>query len=131
MSNPKLGFTFKTVLYDLEQNRNRKICFGVWDTDSVQPDLPFLATKGFQSGSLPGRSSGDITYVEEHSKKPAEARERIVKLMGDLPRIELFARQQSPGWDVWGNEVESSLDMGKLQENRGKEKVGELCSLQR
>ena len=37
--------------------------------------------------------------------------ERIVELMGDLPRIELFARQQSPGWDVWGNEVKSSLDM--------------------
>ena len=47
--------------------------------------------------------------------------------MGDLPRIELFARQQSPGWDVWGNEVESSLDMGKLQENRGKEK-SENCA---
>ena len=44
-----------------------------------------------------------------------------MELMGDLPRIELFARQQSPGWDVWGNEVESSLDMGKLQENSGKE----------
>lgn len=29
--------------------------------------------------------------------------------MGDLPRIELFARQKSPGWDVWGNEVENSI----------------------
>jgi len=25
--------------------------------------------------------------------------------MGDLPRIELFARQKTEGWDVWGNEV--------------------------
>jgi N6-adenosine-specific RNA methylase IME4 len=31
--------------------------------------------------------------------------------MGDQPRIELFARQQTPGWDVWGNEVESTVTM--------------------
>ena len=29
--------------------------------------------------------------------------------MGDLPRVELFARQTPPGWDVWGNEVESTV----------------------
>ena len=29
---------------------------------------------------------------------------KIVKLMGDLPRIELFARQKVAGWDGWGNE---------------------------
>lgn len=43
--------------------------------------------------------------VEEHSKKPEETRRRIVELLGDVPRIELFARQRSPGWDVWGNEI--------------------------
>ena len=41
----------------------------------------------------------------EHSRKPDEIRERIVKLCGDLPRIELFARQHEDGWDCWGNEV--------------------------
>lgn len=29
--------------------------------------------------------------------------------MGDLPRVELFARQSTPGWDVWGNEVASTV----------------------
>lgn len=42
---------------------------------------------------------------QEHSKKPDEIRERIVDLCGDLPRIELFARQYADGWDCWGNEV--------------------------
>ena len=46
-----------------------------------------------------------------HSKKPAEVRHRIVDLMGDLPRIELFARQKTEGWDVWGNEVESDINL--------------------
>jgi len=30
---------------------------------------------------------------------------------GDLPRIELFARQKVDGWDCWGNEVESDIDL--------------------
>ena len=47
-----------------------------------------------------------MSHIEEHSKKPEEARNRIVQLMGDVPRIELFARQSPEGWDVWGNEVE-------------------------
>ena len=34
--------------------------------------------------------------MEQHSKKPDEVRERIVTLMGDDPRVELFARQQAP-----------------------------------
>ena len=43
----------------------------------------------------------------EHSRKPKETRDRIVRLVGDLPRLEMFARQSVEGWDVWGNEVES------------------------
>ena len=49
---------------------------------------------------------------QEHSAKPPEARERMVELMGDIPRIELFARgPHIPGWDQWGNECESDIDL--------------------
>ena len=41
----------------------------------------------------------------KHSKKPEKVRINIEKLFGDLPRIELFAREKSEGWDSWGNEV--------------------------
>lgn len=44
--------------------------------------------------------------IQAHSVKPEEARRRIVDLLGDVPRIELFARQRAPGWDAWGNEIE-------------------------
>lgn len=40
-----------------------------------------------------------------HSEKPPEARERIEQLYGDVPRIELFARQRVPGWGSWGDQV--------------------------
>ena len=48
---------------------------------------------------------------EEHSKKPDEVRDRIVQLMGDVSRIELFARQKVAGWDSWGNEIENDIEL--------------------
>lgn len=45
------------------------------------------------------------------SEKPDMFRNMIVDVSGDLPRIELFARQKTEGWDVWGNEVESTVDL--------------------
>jgi site-specific DNA-methyltransferase (adenine-specific) len=42
--------------------------------------------------------------VAGHSAKPPQVRDRIVQLMGDLPRIELFARDRVAGWDAWGND---------------------------
>ncbi len=44
--------------------------------------------------------------VGRHSEKPSEVRDRIVELLGDVPRIELFARERAEGWDVWGDEVD-------------------------
>ena len=46
------------------------------------------------------------TPVEAHSKKPDIVRERIVALMGDIPRIELFARKQYDGWTCLGDEID-------------------------
>lgn len=41
-----------------------------------------------------------------HSAKPPEIRDRIVALCGDLPRVELFARDSCNGWDSIGNEID-------------------------
>jgi len=46
-----------------------------------------------------------------HSRKPAIVRDKIVQFLGDLPRVELFSREIVPGWDVWGNEIESTVQM--------------------
>jgi len=53
------------------------------------------------------------SQTRKHSVKPPEVAERIVKLCGDLPRLELFARQNIQGWDAWGNEVENSVILTK------------------
>lgn len=44
-----------------------------------------------------------------HSQKPEAIRERIVELLGDRPRIELFARSVAPGWHGWGLEYPPAL----------------------
>lgn len=48
--------------------------------------------------------------IKKHSKKPDEVRNKIVDLFGDLPRIELFARQYADGWDCWGNEAPENIE---------------------
>ena len=80
---------------------------GFWARANAE--ICLLATKGH-----PKRQAADIhqfiiSPIEAHSKKPDETRDKIVALMGDLPRVELFARQTTPGWDVWGNEVEPTI----------------------
>jgi len=61
-------------------------------------------------GTLSAQKRVDTTWFEHkrlaHSVKPQMFRDLVVSVSGDLPRIELFARTSSPGWDVWGNEVE-------------------------
>ena len=42
---------------------------------------------------------------EEHSKKPDEVRDRIVRLCGNLSKIELFATRKYKTWDSWGNSI--------------------------
>lgn len=65
-------------------------------------------------GKMLKRKSAAVSQVviaprTRHSAKPPEVRDRIVDLFGDLPRIELFARDAAPGWDNWGNELASKV----------------------
>jgi len=44
-----------------------------------------------------------------HSRKPHTVRKIIAEMMGDVPMLEMFAREHHEGWDVWGNEVVSDV----------------------
>ncbi len=56
-----------------------------------------------------------------HSRKPAEMRQ-MIEWVSYGPYIELFAREPHPGWDVWGNEVESSVVLTTKQGGSNEEK---------
>ena len=105
------GFRYKTVDFVwVKQNRKGSGVFwgmGYWTRANVE--LCLLATKGHPQRRAKNIHQVIISPVEEHSKKPEEARRRIEALLGEVPRLELFARRPSPGWDVWGNEVESDV----------------------
>lgn len=46
-----------------------------------------------------------MTPRREHSRKPECVRDMIVRLLGDIPRVEFFARQQTEGWQTLGNDI--------------------------
>ena len=101
------GFKYKTVGFVwVKKNKKSDSWFwgmGYWTRSNSE--LCLIATKG-----SPQRKSSSVhelvcTRIEKHSKKPDIVKEKIVELMGDIPRIELFARDKTEGWDVWGDEI--------------------------
>lgn len=107
------GFSYSTVAFEWFKTtpKNNPVCFmGSWVTGGAI-ELCLLAKKG-----KPKRISKIVKRLlikqrGKHSEKPAEIRQRIVDLMGDIPRIELFARQKTEGWDIWGNELENDINL--------------------
>lgn len=106
------GFEYKTVgfVWNKVSNEGKNISnIGKWTMGNVE--ICLLATKG-----KPKRIRKDIKqYVKavrtKHSCKPIVVRERIVQLLGDVPRIEMFAREAVEGWDSFGNEVPRVVNM--------------------
>lgn len=101
------GFKYKTIAFQwIKQNKNKKNLFfglGRWTRGNTECCL--IGVKG-----KPQRISNKVSQIilspiKEHSKKPEETYYKIIELMGDLPRIELFARKTVNGWDCWGDEV--------------------------
>jgi N6-adenosine-specific RNA methylase IME4 len=113
------GFKYKTIGF-VWVKRNRKSIWtwfwggGHWTRANAEFCL--IAVKGkIKRVDAAVHQIVETPIFKKHSKKPNEVRKRIVKLMGDLPRIELFARKKFPGWDVWGNEVDSDIKLENLE----------------
>lgn len=101
------GFTYKTCGFTwVKRNKvSDTWFFGMGHWTRANAEICLIATKGRIERKSNKVAQLVDTHIEEHSKKPDIVRDRIVELVGDLPRIELFARQTEKGWDCWGNEV--------------------------
>jgi len=100
-------FTYKSIAFQwIKQNKSGNGYFfglGRWTRGNTEPCL--IAVKG--KPKRISASVGQLVFspLRKHSQKPDEVRDKIIELVGDLPRIELFAREKTPDWDAWGNEV--------------------------
>lgn len=100
------GFKFKTVAFTwVKKTVNGKDFFGMGRWTRGNPEICLLGIKG--NPKAVDHSIPNLTYAEvgRHSQKPKIFYEKIEKLCGKLPRIELFARNTRVGWASWGNEV--------------------------
>ena len=106
------GFTYKTIAFNwIKQNKKSPGLFwGLGNWTRSNSEVCLLATKGKPKRASAAVHSVVVAPIQKHSQKPEEVRDRIVELMGDLPRIELFARTTAPGWDAWGNEVPETAE---------------------
>ena len=110
------GFRYRTVGFSwIKTNKKNGFpFFGVGYYTKSNLEICLMGMRGQLKVQTNKISQVVVAPRGEHSKKPDVIRDKIVELFGDLPRIELFARQKTEGWDVWGNEVESDIDLAAL-----------------
>ncbi len=105
------GFTYKTAAFVWAKTyaKSGKLFWGMGQYTRANAEVCLLGiTPGFKAKErIKSHRVHQIIEApfEGHSRKPDAVRRRIVELLGDVPRIELFARQRAEGWDAWGDEA--------------------------
>jgi site-specific DNA-methyltransferase (adenine-specific) len=107
------GFKYRTLGFSwIKTNKkNGQPFFGVGYYAKSNCEICLMGIKGKMKPISNKVSSVIITPRREHSRKPDEVRENIVKLFGNLPRLEMFAREKTEGWDIWGNEIKNDIEI--------------------
>lgn len=103
------GFKYVTVAFvwrKITKNGKQVSNLGAWTMKNCE--ICLLGTRGTMRKYKKSNSVQQLFSCErtKHSKKPDCTRDYIKQLFGNLPCIELFARQHTDGWDCWGNEIE-------------------------
>lgn len=115
-------FEYKTAVFvwiKMKNDMSQPRMDGIGNYTLNNAELVLLGRKGKYWRNSTTVKQLVMTSKLAHSEKPAEVRRRIVKLCGDLPRIELFARKPQllfkdesfEGWNIWGDEVESDVEL--------------------
>ena len=100
------GFKYRTCGFVWIKTTKNGIRSGLGKYTNANAELCLIGLKGKYLKRI-DKTIKQIVFapITKHSSKPNEVRERIVKLYGSLPRIELFARERVDGWDCYGDEL--------------------------
>ena len=102
------NFKYKTIGFTwVKKYKSGSYCYNFGAYTLKSTEICLIALKGKLKNIKKSNNIKGLVFAErtKHSKKPDIIRNKIVELCGDLPRIELFARQKVDGWDSWGNEI--------------------------
>jgi len=107
------GFTIKTMtgFVWVKKTVHGKDMFGMGNWTRAGSECCLIATRGKPKRANAAIRSVVHAIIQEHSRKPDEVRDRIVQLVGDIPRLEMFCRYPAVGWDSWGNEIDSDITL--------------------
>ncbi len=93
----------------------------VWDKQKVNPgfytmsqcELCLIGKKGKIPSPRGARNIRQLVSEErtKHSAKPHEVRKRIEEMFPKQKKLELFARDIVEGWDCFGNEIQSTINI--------------------
>ncbi len=111
------GFKYSTAIpwtkarWDQKQQRYIFNIGGGKTTRSCSEEL-LVCTRGKGASLVMDRGipGAIITPRTTHSKKPVEQYKIAERMVPGGPFLELFARERRPGWDVWGDQIESHFD---------------------
>ena len=98
------GFALKTLGWWAKMTPNGKQAFGPGYIFRNAGEPYLIGTRGAPKTS---KSVRDTIFGlrREHSRKPEEAYRSAERLMPEARRLDLFSRQQRPGWSSWGDEA--------------------------
>jgi N6-adenosine-specific RNA methylase IME4 len=113
------GFEYKTIAFTWVKHhaKSGKLCWGMGNYTRANPEFVLLGIKGKPKRIDAGVHSVINAARGKHSAKPHEVNDRIIRLLGDIPRLEMFARHSMDGWDVWGDEVDCDIQIN-MKENK-------------
>lgn len=96
------GFTFRSPIYWIKPR------LGLGNYIRNASETLLFATRGKAPVKFHAQPNWFFAAQQEHSHKPEE-QFAIIERLSDGPYLELFARRRQPGWDAWGNEIDSDI----------------------
>jgi len=107
------GFKYSTTIVWCKKPNG----IGFGGTFSLTTEYLLFGVKGKVESSKRHDTTWWLEKRGKHSVKPNKFRRIIEESFPSDNKLELFARQKTEGWDVWGNEVESDIELNSSPKN--------------